>query len=230
MPKSCPKQAAVFELLIHASLTFLEDDYDKVADEAHKLAKTYKGKANGTTISPKLPSMIFQYEKAWKRTNEIKMAREEMKESFKEILGTLTCEKAKGYEASGTMMDDNDDLNITAETGIAGNGKATAPAMQIHVAPICGPRQMSYITTSTTMPSSQQSCACYYAPYCKKEAHECGGWKQGACNDFKANAFTIPKNFLEEKDERKKQEKRCREKERAARNKKRKQNTEVTDT
>jgi hypothetical protein len=77
---------------------------------------------------------------------------------------------------------------------------------------------------------STVSRACYYAPYCKKEAHECGGWKKGACNDFKANAFTIPKTFLEEKDERKKQEKRRREKERAARNKKRKQNTEVTDT
>jgi hypothetical protein len=70
------------------------------------------------------------------------------------------------------------------------------------------------------MPSSQQSRACYYAPYCKKEAHECGGWKKGACNDFKANAFTIPENFVEEKDERKKQRKRRREKKRAARNKK----------
>jgi hypothetical protein len=32
MPKGCPKRVAVFELLIHASLVFMEDDFDKVAE------------------------------------------------------------------------------------------------------------------------------------------------------------------------------------------------------
>jgi hypothetical protein len=32
MPKGSPKRVAVFELLIHASLVFMEDDFDKVAE------------------------------------------------------------------------------------------------------------------------------------------------------------------------------------------------------
>ena len=167
--------------------------------------------------------MLFQYEKAWKRTNEIKMAREEMKESFKEIIGALTHEKAKESAAWGAMMDDNDDLNITPKTDAIA-GEATATDTQIHVAPICGPTQTSYIPTSTTTASSQQTRACYYAPYCKKEASICGGWKKGACNDFKAKVFTIPDDFLDEKEELKELAKRRREKERAERNKKSKQN------
>jgi hypothetical protein len=52
----------------------------------------------GSTIIPKLPSMIYQHETVWKRNNEIEMAREEMKESFKEILGALTRDKAKAQK------------------------------------------------------------------------------------------------------------------------------------
>jgi len=32
MAKTCPKRVAVFELMIHASWVFVEDDFDKVAD------------------------------------------------------------------------------------------------------------------------------------------------------------------------------------------------------
>jgi hypothetical protein len=217
MPVSHPMEKAMFNHYKESHPN------DLTKSKAHELAKTFKRKTNGTTILPKLPSMLFQYEKAWKRTNEIKMAREEMKESFKEIIGALTHEKAKESAAWGAMMDDNDDLNITPKTDAIAV-EATATDTQIHVAPICGPTQTSYIPTSTTTASSQQTRACYYAPYCKKEASICGGWKKGACNDFKAKVFMIPDDFLEEKEELKKLAKRRREKERAERNKKSKQN------
>jgi len=63
---------------------------DLTTKNADELAKLFKRKTNGTTIMPKLPSMITQYENIWKRSNEMKMAREEIKESFREIRDALT--------------------------------------------------------------------------------------------------------------------------------------------
>jgi len=46
-----------------------------------KLAKMFCQASNGTTIFPKLVSMIDQYEKIWRRSNEVKLAKEEMNEA-----------------------------------------------------------------------------------------------------------------------------------------------------
>jgi hypothetical protein len=135
--------------------------------DADSLAKLFKRKTNGSTIIPKLPSMIYQHETVWKRNNEIEMAREEMKESFKEILGALTRDKAKAPETQDATMDDGD-LNVTEDTGTGSTAASFSNETGTHVAPVCAPGQSSYVPTSKTVQTSQQLRVCYYAPCCSK--------------------------------------------------------------
>jgi len=152
----------------------------------------------------------------------MKMAQEEIKESFREIRDALTRQKAKAPPTSDAIMNDND-LSITAETDVvSADGGANAAQTHAHVAQLCAPLQSSYVPTTTgAKRTSQQDRACYYAPHCQKQASECGGWRKGGCSDFRAKKFTVSDDFLDKKEERKKKEKRQREKERRAEKKKR---------
>jgi len=78
----------------------------------------------------------------------------------------------------------------------------------LHVLPLCSVQQTARIeTSSTTLASMQQRRDCVYAPYCSKQARECGGWFPGKCTEFNASKVALPESFEKEKEERRKAEK-----------------------
>jgi len=161
--------------------------------DKRELSKIYFQKHNGTTIFPKLISMIDQYDKQWKQNNLIKLAKEELKESFKKLRGHLTRDKADAPQMPRTV---NDEEQIDSAMDESLTNVMNAP-QQLYVAPSCAPEQSSFVPTSNTEETSQQGRKCFYAPYCTKQARECGGWHKGRCSDFNAKRIAMPENFVQ---------------------------------
>jgi len=143
------------------------------------------------------------------------------RDSFNELLSVLSSNRAEAPPAPPEDNMGESAINIEA------SANPTAKAVYLHVAPLCAPGQ-KYLVDTVDEPGTAQRCRkSFYAPHCKKQARECGGWHKGSCNEYNNGRITVPNDFLEEKEERKRVEKRQHEMERKAKRKKAKQSEKI---
>ena len=64
-------------------------DHAPAAANFKKLAKVYRQQSNGTTIFPKLPSMLKSYFKRWERNQKIRVAETTVGQHVKDLLRRL---------------------------------------------------------------------------------------------------------------------------------------------
>jgi len=212
LPISHPQEKAMYN-------NFRESHQAMTTGDEQELAKLFKTKANGTTIMPKLPSMIHQYGPVWKRNNEIKLAKQEMKESLKEVLRNLTADMV-----DAPLMQDDGDLGEVPEDSL---DPPPVKPVQMYVPPICAPGQSSYVPVDPAAEQTQYNRDCFYAPFCclPGRARQCGGWKDGQCNEINSGRVSLPTNWQDVKREHKKKDRatQTREKRNAEKEKKKRQ-------
>ena len=163
------------------------------------LAVTYNRLSNGTTIFPKLPSMVKAYYKTWEKNQNIRCSEMAIGSESKSVLRNLffttstaasilpqPTEILEGYRAEeevdhlnncvtnearavGEDMDSNDDISNPTEPNEEQPQQPTVP--HNFVPPTSAPMQKSYVSNSN---KRFQRCAAF--PFCSGEAAECGGW------------------------------------------------------
>ena len=196
------RMGLVFPLLPIASryeiamLTKFMQDHPKPTD-AHfiMLAKLYKQKSNGTTIFPKLPSMVKSYFNQWKRNQEIKASKEnvgsEALQLREQLFKRSTCaeevhtsEIIKAVQDASLAYQESPPLARYAVALPSRHGEGASQAARAHVPPVAAPTQTEYVNPHSI--KSRRKCA--WAPFCKYTIDVCGGAKKHRCKDHEKHS------------------------------------------
>lgn len=138
-----------------------------------ELAQIFKGRVDGKTIFPKLPSMLKQHYDKWSKNQDIKMIGMQIRGGYNKILLKLSSERAEpapfAFQAPGGVSisqptDDNDTRQPIS-----------------FVPPIVAPYQTQEITMPTKVNTGR---ACAWYPFCKENVSVCGGFQKTSCKIF----------------------------------------------
>ena len=143
-----------------------------------KLCQLFKLKANGTTIFPKLPSMIKNYEGRWKMNSLIIAAQKTMQDDYERLLKQLTVpvsivnQPAKETEGPGETVA----AMMNAATMNSNDGVSTS-----FVSPINAPEQNNYLKARNPIIQATRDRRCAWYPFCTKMKSECRGNSRDTC-------------------------------------------------
>ena len=170
--------------------------------QMEKLSERYKEQSNGTSVLPKLPTMLQSYQKTWEKNTAIKVSRRSLHSNTTNLMRKLWGSKTDHAEVYNIPMTDyqtHDDAQV--ETASQTSESATTHTnaniandseeqiefaigdsaeegegigVQLFVPPAQAPFQTNYIASLEPINQRERRCACY--PLCKKMADECGGW------------------------------------------------------
>jgi hypothetical protein len=165
-------------------------------------AKTYKQKANGVDVFPKLPAMVKAHYNRWQKNQAIKKANDAVGQSVVDLRRTLFCKSASietthAVDILKHVQNRNTDANSEPAMPMAGAKEEQEEEQPLHnfVPHIAAPAQKEYIAphniTKDAGITTMRKCALF--PYCKSIAMECGGTRRILCKNF--NQFS---NITEE--------------------------------
>ncbi len=162
-------------------------------EDIRNLCKTFKARANGKDIFPKLPSMIKPAIKRWKINQAMALLKLQAGESydvlFQRMKGQTVSlqpqEKTQSYEVERNTTDPSSaDQASVARDSNAGTDEPAAPQRLPRpvVPPPCAPTQTKVVRVSS---SSGKKCA--FWPVCKLSCDECGGHSRDKCKIYGVN-------------------------------------------
>ena len=160
-------------------------NHEKLTKKMHgDLCQKFKEKANGTTIFPKLPSMIANYEGKWKQNSLIQAAQKSMKHDYENLLNQLTDTISitdTGLSSTATCHDLTSKVMNAAQTETPKN----------FVPPINAPQQESYKDTTTPIREfADRQCTWY--PFFQNIISKCWGKKRDSCQFVNGEKVKIP--------------------------------------
>jgi len=90
---------------------FIKENPSFTSNNISNLAIIFKEKSNGTTVFPKLPSLIKQYYKRWEANSLIQLAQNTMKTNLNELLEKFSNQKiCKISSVYSTKHNYNEDI------------------------------------------------------------------------------------------------------------------------
>lgn len=162
-----------------------------------QLAKIFLQKANYQTIFPKLPSMLKAHEKKWKKNSLIKLATDQMRENYEQLLSVLS----EPIDHSGVANESNnmsvlDNIRDKSRSTLKSNFP-TAPSNDSANIQTANEITIDTSHQGTSLTSASRSVAnrkCSNFPYCQSLASICKGFKPSTCIFLKTNQIELPDN------------------------------------
>lgn len=180
-----------------------------------ELAKQYKQASNGTTIFPKLPSMVKAYYNRWRSNQEIKASRKNLGGPAQDLRQKLFLTNTTAGEFHSDAVLEatrTKETDATVAPAAPMPTQQVAPIVHLHVPPVVAPTQEQHVPVH----SARSKYRCAWAPFCKNLRMECGGKTKAQCK-YKDSFRNITEEHLQQaKKDMRNEEKRKRKQEQQA--------------
>ena len=155
-----------------------------------ELAKLFLSKTNHTTIFPKLPSMMKNYETKWKKATLIRVATKQMSTEYERLLAAIS-EPIDFIPSDGTSSNNMEIVNDVRQQS-ATELQATHPSLSTPSTDDTNMPDVNEFTSNATASTSRKNRKCANFPLCSSLAKDCNGWKSSTCTFYMSNAFELP--------------------------------------
>ena len=163
LPPSSPQEFAMIK-------TFCSQSPQPKEADIQRLCRTFKAQSNGTTIFPKLPSLVKPAIKRWKLNQKIELLRLQSGDAYKQFFESL-----RNQMVSLPEPERINPLPLPAQQPSQQNSEESeepAPTLlsRPRVPPASAPSQSSIVPAAKVGDGK-----CFYYPKCKSNRSECGG-------------------------------------------------------
>jgi hypothetical protein len=163
---------------------FITNNPNPTGREWRKLATEFKEQTNCGDVFPKLPSMLKNHHKKWRKNQLIVLAEEKIKEPYNVLLREL----ADPPRVRSKVVEAQHNQRVLPQLNTA-LPLLEGPVDPLPVAPPTAPGQTDFVKATREAPQKPRKCA--NRPFCTKWAHECGGFQRDRCREVKEGRVVI---------------------------------------